>query len=331
MSEHLESESGPLIPPSHLSAIEKAQIDSQVATAKKYPRSLAECKKRMLDVVQLDQETASSCFYTLPGRGAGSKPIQGPSIRLAEVAVAAYTNLAAGSRIVEDDGKFVTAQGVCFDMENNTRVTMEVKRRVVDKHGRRYSDDVVGTTMNAACAIAFRNSVFKVIPGALVKPVYQKALEYAVGDKKTLAMRRSKAVEHFNKLGVDNERLFAAINVKGLEEITLDKLGVLLGYHTAINDGDMTLDEAFPEVDKPKSSGLTPPKPKAKAKKPVAPAGNGGKEKEVAPTAATEAAPSPTLPEPDPEPDPNDAADDEPEPEEPDEPDSSQDEEPELF
>jgi len=324
MSEHLESESAPLIQPSHLSAIEKAQIDSQVATAKKYPRSLAECKKRMLDVVQLDQETAASCFYTLPARAAGTKPIQGPSIRLAEVAVASYTNLAAGARIVEDDGTFVTAQGVCFDMENNTRVTMEVKRRVRDKHGRRYSDDVVGTTMNAACAIAFRNSVFKVIPGALVKPVYQKALEYAVGDKKTLAMRRSKAVEHFNKLGIDNERLFAAINVKGLEEITLDKLGVLLGYHTAISDGDMTLDEAFPEVDKPKSSGLTPPQKKAKAKKPATPAGNGGKEKEVAPTAATEAAPSPTLPEPDP----NDAADDEPEP---DEPNSSQDEEPELF
>ena len=48
-----------------IEAIERANIDIQIATAKKYPRSLARVKNDILSTATLDEETAESCFYVL--------------------------------------------------------------------------------------------------------------------------------------------------------------------------------------------------------------------------------------------------------------------------
>ena len=101
-----------------IEAIERANIDIQIATAKKYPRSLARVKNDILSTATLDEETAESCFYVLPARGnEGGKPIQGASVRLAEIAVSCFGNIKAGARIISNDGNFVTAQGICHDVE----------------------------------------------------------------------------------------------------------------------------------------------------------------------------------------------------------------------
>jgi len=201
----------------------------------------------------LDTETAAGCFFTLPGRkGGDGKPIQGPSIRMAEIALSTYGNLRAGARVINDDGKIITAQGVCHDLENNVCIQVEVKRRVTTKDGRRYSDDMVVMTGNAACSIALRNSVFRVVPLALVKPIYEAAKKVAIGDAKTLVSRRADALAHFTKMGVDKARVFAALGVTGLEEIGLDHLEVLIGFANAIRDGETSVDEAFPQPESEK-------------------------------------------------------------------------------
>lgn len=259
MNTNPESQSTELevVAPSALESMERAQIDVQIATAKKYPRSLATVKSKMLSFATLDTETAAGCFFTLPGRkGGDGKPIQGPSIRMAEIAISTYGNLRAGARVIADDGKMITAQGVCHDLENNVCIQVEVKRRVTTKDGRRYSDDMVVMTGNAACSVALRNSVFRVVPLALVKPIYEAAKKVAIGDAKTLVTRRADALAHFTKMGVDKARIFSALNVAGLEEIGLEHLEVLIGYANAIKDGESTIDEIFPapaapEVKKP--------------------------------------------------------------------------------
>lgn len=107
-----------------IEAIERANIDIQIATAKKYPRSLARVKNDILSTATLDEETAESCFYVLPARGnEGGKPIQGASVRLAEIAVSCFGNIKAGARIISNDGNFVIAQGVCHDVEKNVCVS----------------------------------------------------------------------------------------------------------------------------------------------------------------------------------------------------------------
>src|SRR5690349_3214367 len=117
----------------------------QIATAKKYPRDLAKVKKKMLDFATLDEETAESCFYTLKRKDRDSgegKVIQGPSVRLAEIAVACYGNLRAAARITDNDGRFITAQGLCHDLESNTLISIEAKRRITGKSGKTYGDDM---------------------------------------------------------------------------------------------------------------------------------------------------------------------------------------------
>lgn len=222
--------------------IERAQIDQQISTAKKYPRDLARVKRKMLDFATLDEETAASCFYTLPRDG---KMIQGPSVRLAEIAVACYGNLRAAAREMDNDGKFIRSQGVCHDLEANTCVSVEVKRRITNKAGKTYGDDMQMTAGNAANSIAFRNAVFKIVPGALIKPVYEAAKKVAVGDASTLKQRRTQLVSKFSQMGVSLEMILAKCDKSSIENIGLEDLEMFIGLFTAIKEGDMTIDEAF--------------------------------------------------------------------------------------
>lgn len=259
MSQEITSELE-IVQPSALEAMERAQTDVQIATAKRYPRTLSMVKKAMMEFATLDEETAASCFYTLPRQG---KNIQGPSARMAEIALSCFQNMRAGSRIIANDGKTITAQGVCHDLQNNVSVSVEVKRRITDKNGKTYSEDMQVVTGNAACSIALRNAAFKVVPAALIKPIYEAAKRVAVGDAKTLSDRRIRCVEAFGKMGVSKEKLLARMEKKSVDDITLDDLEVLIGLHTAIKDGDTSIDEAF----NPKSSALAEdpkfePKPK---------------------------------------------------------------------
>ncbi len=248
--DHQQSEETELevVAPSALESMERAAVDVQISTAKKYPRVLSKVKANMLSFATLDMETAAGCFFTLPGRkGGDGKPIQGPSIRMAEIAISTYQNLRAGARVIGDDGKMITAQGVCHDLENNVCITVEVKRRVTTKDGRRYSDDMIVMTGNAACSIALRNATFRVVPLALVKPIYEAAKKTAIGDAKTLVSRRADAMSHFTKMGVPKERIFAALEVNGIEDIGLEQLATLIGFANAIRDKETSIDECFPD------------------------------------------------------------------------------------
>lgn len=47
-------------------AVERANVDSQVATAKQYPRSIKRCVDNSIAMATMDAETAQSCGYALP-------------------------------------------------------------------------------------------------------------------------------------------------------------------------------------------------------------------------------------------------------------------------
>ena len=102
--------------------------------------------------------------------------------------------------------EFLTAQGVFHDLERNVQVTMEVRRRITGKNGRRYSSDMIGVTGNAACSIALRNAVFRGIPRAFWIDIYDAARKAAVGDAQTLANKRAHMFAHFLKLGAPARR-----------------------------------------------------------------------------------------------------------------------------
>jgi hypothetical protein len=272
-----------------LEAISRAEIDTQISTAKKYPRQLAQVKSSMLSFATLDEETAQSCFYTLPR---GGKSIQGPSVRLAEIALSCYGNLKAGTRIIETvtsgPAPHVVVQAVCHDLEKNVAISVEKRRRIFVKRGKTAPDeDDINLAANAGSAIAFRDAVYKVVPLALVKPCYEAAKKVAIGDARTLNDRRARAVEAFGKMGVTPDRVLAVLEKTNIEEVTVADLEILIGLHTAIKDGQTSIEEAFPvstEPAKPKFS--MPEKAEPKAQEPKA-------EETPAPKAEEKATPAP--------------------------------------
>lgn len=259
--EKIEIMEAEVVPEAALSIITKAEIDTQIATAKSFPRSMTGFIKKALGMVTVSQGVAESCTYALPR---GGKTITGPSIRFAEIVLACYQNIRGGSRVIYKDNQVLRAQGICHDLENNTCITVEVERSILQREmkynpisrkneptGRmvKMSEDMQVMTGNAACAIALRNAVFKVVPMAMANEVYEKAQACARGDESTLPQRREKAIEFFNKLGVKVEQIFAALEVRGIEDIDLDKLQLLTGMKQALNNNEATLADLFPVAD----------------------------------------------------------------------------------
>lgn len=224
------------------------EVDVQIATAKRYPRSIKAFKEQAMMMATFDEATAAGCFYSLPR---GGKPIEGPSARLAEIVLSAWGNVRADARVVAIEDKEVIAEAMTWDLEKNVAIRVQVRRRITGKNGQRFNDDMITVTGNAACAIALRNSVFKVIPNVFTNSIYHAARKAAIGDIKTIAASRADMVEYFGKMGVTADRVFAAVGKANIEEIGLDELATLKGVATAIKDNEFTVDEAFP----PLSSG----------------------------------------------------------------------------
>jgi hypothetical protein len=219
-----------------------SEVSTQIATAKRYPRNVVAVRKRATEIATLDEETAASCFYSLPRAG---KPIVGPSVRLAEIVASSWGNIRYGARVLDHDDQQIRAQGMCWDLESNVACTIEVARRITDRQGRTYNDDMIGVTGNAANSIALRNAVLKVVPTVVWKAVYDQARKVAIGDALTLTVRRTAAIAYFGKLGVDEARVLARLGRANVEEITLEDLEVLVGLKTALKDGDTTVPQAF--------------------------------------------------------------------------------------
>ena len=228
--------------PQAFDLVTRAEIDVQIATAKRYPRSAERFVREACAMVSISPEIAEQCRYRLPARrGGDGKAIEGASVRLAEIVAACWGNLRVVGRVVGDDGKAITAQGVAHDLERNLAYSIEVQRGVVTKHGMRYGDDMVRTTCLAAVAIATRNATLKVIPRAFVTVVEQHAAKIARGDEKTLPERLDRALKWFASKGAKEAQIFKLLGVVGRKDITLDHLAELQEYRTAITDGDLTI------------------------------------------------------------------------------------------
>lgn len=240
-----------------LSLITKAEIDTQIATARAFPRSLSVFLKKVQSVATINENVAQSCTYSLVR---GGKPLDGPSVRLAEIVVNSYQNVRAGARVISSDGKTITAQGIFHDLENNVCVTVEVKRRITDKMGRTYSEDMQVVTGNAACAIAFRNAVFKGVPSALIQDAYDEIKKVAKGSEKTLPERRRKTIEYLHEQKVTDAQICAILEVHAIEDIDLERLVTLRGMCTLIKNGESTAAELFspePPAAKDKAAAAT--------------------------------------------------------------------------
>lgn len=227
-----------------IDAVERANVDSQVATAKQYPRDLARSVNNSIAMATMDYATAQSCGYALPR---GGKPITGPSVHLAKLIVSNWGNIRAEAKVVQITDKQVISRGTCWDLENNVATAFEVRRSIVGKNGKRFTDDMITVTGNAANSIAYRNAVFSVIPKAITDKVYQAAQHFITGDlsdEEKLVARRKKCIDFFkDEYGINEQEVIMLCGKQTVNQIKADQIALLLGITQSLKDGDTTVDE----------------------------------------------------------------------------------------
>jgi hypothetical protein len=230
-----------------VSALNRAEVDIQIATAKQYPRNLPQVLNTIETYATMDTETAEDCFYALRrGNGSGENSvIEGVSVRMAEIIAGAWGNLRVQTRIIGNDGKTITAQGVCHDLETNLAVAVEVKRRITDRQGRTFSEDMQVVTGNAASAIAFRNAVLKVVPKAVTKNVLDRVKRVAIGASIDLETSRQNILLYYSKIGVTKDQLLSYLAITSIEEIDKERVFLLRSTANAIKEGTTSVKETF--------------------------------------------------------------------------------------
>lgn len=224
--------------------VERANIDSQVATAKQYPRN----EKRSIDnsivMATMDKETAQSCGYALPR---GGKPITGPSVHLAKIIISKWGNIRAEAKVVRRSNTQIVSLGRCWDLETNVAYSVEVSRSILNKDGKRYSEDMITVTGNAANSIALRNAIFAVIPKTYVDKVYKAAQAMITGDlsdETKLIKRRDSVIKGFNETyAITEVEVIKLCGKQTINQIKTDEIALLIGMAQSLKDGDTTVDQ----------------------------------------------------------------------------------------
>ena len=221
-------------------AIERANIDSQISTAKQYPRDIRRSIDNSIVIATMNEETAQSCGYALPR---GEKIITGPSVHLAKIMV---SNIRTEAKVVQITDKHVISRGTCWDLETNVASAFEVRRNIIDSKGRRFSDDMITVTGNAANSIAYRNSVFAVIPQAITNRVYEAAQRLITGDLSDadkILKKRTLIINSFkNEYAITEEEVLKLCGRQTVNQININEISTLIGILQSLKDGDTSVD-----------------------------------------------------------------------------------------
>lgn len=236
-----------------MDAIEKANVDVQVSTAKQFPRNVTRAIQNSIVMATIDPETAQMMRYALPR---GGKPITGPSVHLAKLIVSNWGNIRAEAKVVQITDSQVVSRGTCWDLENNVATAIEVRRNIKGKGGQRFSDDMITVVGNAANSIAFRNAVFSVIPKAVTDKVYRAAQECITGDlsdEAKLLQKRTNCLKFFNdEYGITEEEVIKLCGKQTVNQIKAEEITLMLGIYQSLKDGDTTVEEVMEPIRKEK-------------------------------------------------------------------------------
>lgn len=230
-------------------AIERANIDSQVSTAKQYPRDIRRSIDNSIVIATMNLDTAQSCGYSLPR---GGKLITGPSVHLAKIIVSNWGNIRTEAKVVQITDKQVISRGTCWDLETNVASAFEVRRSIVDSKGKRFSDDMITVTGNAANSIAYRNSVFSVIPQAITNRVYEAAQKLITGDLSDvdkLLKKRTAIINSFkNDYAISEEEVVKLCGKQTINQINASAISTLIGILQSLKDGDTSVENLMKPI-----------------------------------------------------------------------------------
>lgn len=248
----------------NLPASVMVEIDTQIATAKQYPRDLKNVREMILLTATQDQKTAEECYYKLPRKQRqddGSYKdviIEGETIRFAEIVLAFWGNIQTGTRVVNIDkvNKTVTVQGVVWDLERNVKTSEEVTKSIATSSGHLYSQDMIIMTTKSASSQALRNAIFRAVPrvmfSSIMNEIKKKSVEGETGQK--LMDSVNAAIKWFVSKGIPKPKIMAFFNNKPISEFTTDDLLTLKGIYSGIESGEFSVSDAFAQTETEKKA-----------------------------------------------------------------------------
>lgn len=231
----------------------KVEIDTAIATAHRFPRSYDAFLKKAETMATIRPEIAQAMEYAKP---VGGKIVKGPSSRAAEIIAATYGNLRVQARVISIGDKEIVAQGIAHDLETNVAHSVEVHEPILKRDGTRYADSQIATMCGSACSKARRNAIFLTVPAALCVPILEAAKRVAVGSAATLPERRAATLKWFADRGVKLSAILKWLNVRGENDIDLEKMADLnAAYTSAKEEGISPVDLFGAPLEKRDSQG----------------------------------------------------------------------------
>ena len=216
---------------------------------------------------------AQKAIYNKPvGKG-----IEGPSIRLAEAAARAMTNILADVASIYDDDKKRIVRVVACDLETNVTHTKDVTiNKTVERsrpmEGRKVlsqrinssgkpvfvieaTDDEILDREGALASKAMRTCLLRLIPGDILEEAIQRCYEtQSKKDAEDPDGARKAMCDAFAGLGVTVEQIAAYLG-HAVDHIDLKETKQLRGLYNAIKDGEASWAEAIAAKDVPVKAG----------------------------------------------------------------------------
>ncbi len=231
-----------IVAPGTMEVQVRAEIDTAIATAHRFPRSYDAFLKKAETLATCRPEIAQAMEYAKP---VGGKMVKGPSSRAAEIIAATYGNLRVQARVISIGEKEIVAQGVAHDLETNVAHSVEVHEPICKKDGTRYADSQIATMCGSACSKARRNAIFLTVPAALCAPILEAAKLVAMGSAATLPERRDKLLKWFEDKGVKRSAILRWLQIKGENDIDLEKMADLSAAYTSAKEEGISLVDLF--------------------------------------------------------------------------------------
>lgn len=254
-------DNAPALVATALEVMTRTEIDSQIATAHRFPRSVGQFFRRAESLATATPEIAASMEYAKP---VGGERVKGPSARLAEIVAATYGNLRVQARVIAETDTEIVAQGIAHDLETNVAQSTEVAVSIVKKNGQRYGADQVATMRAAACSKARRNAIFLAVPVALCMPIIAAARKVAAGDAKTLPERRKAQMDWLAGKGIKPAQVIAWLGVASEDDIGLEQMADILAAINASKEDGASLAEIFGTPRVRPEDDIAPVSPQAK-------------------------------------------------------------------
>lgn len=239
----------------------RARVEARYVMAYRSPRDVDQARTRLLKACDRPAFAAAAIYHKPIGRG-----VEGPSIRLAEEAMRAMTNIDATVVSIFDDATRRILRVSVTDLEANLSfdkdVTIEktVERRNPAKGanviGQRINstgeavyivaatDDELLNKENALVSKALRTNGLRVVPSDIIEEAMARARKtMADGARKDPDAARKKVLDAFASLGVQAPALKTYVG-HDMTALTPDEHRELQALYTAIRDGETTWQEA---------------------------------------------------------------------------------------